>query len=601
MSSKPSPGQLSAASLDIEPQPRVRHIITAEEWLMWSAIAISALIMVIGVLLPLYQILARSFENGDGVWNNFANYQKYFSTPALFRSFFNSLATSLTTTTIAVGLGFIYAYAITRTQVPGKGFFRLMSIFPLYIPPLAHAISLVYLFGNQGLITKGFFGFFEKFLGIDPSFDINLYGFNGIVIGEVLYCFPQAVIILIAALSLTDARLYEASLALKASNLRTFTTVTFPGVKFGLVSAIFVCFTLSFTDFGVPKVVGGDFNVLATDIYKQVIGQQNFVMGATISILLLLPTVIAFIVDRIVQRKQTAALGAKAVPLRPKPNRWLDWSMAAFCGLISFIILAVLATVCFASLIKVWPYNLTPSFHHYDFSSVGGGGYAAYKNSIVVALLTAVFGTIIVFISAYLVEKSRGLKWLRSATYFLSTLPIAMPGLVLGLSYIFFFNKQAFPIPFTGIAIINPFSFLYGTIAILVICNIVHFYTVCFLTATTTLKQLDPEFEAISASMSVPFYKTFWRVTLPLSLPTILEIGMYYFINAMTTVSAVIFLYPPEIPLASVAIVNMDDAGEIAAAAAMSTLIVVTSMVVQLVYWISTIWLRRRSRAWLAK
>jgi iron(III) transport system permease protein len=324
-------------------------------------------------------------------------------------------------------------------------------------------------------------------------------------------------------------------------------------------------------------------------------------MGATISVFLLAPSVLAFGIDRMVQRRQTSLVSAKSVPLQPKRNPPLDWAMFGFCALVVLFAVTVFATIILASLVKVWPYNFSLSLKNYDFSSVGGGGYGAYWNSIRMSLYTAIFGTAIVFIGAYLVEKGRGLKGLRSGTYFLSTLPLALPGLVLGLSYVFFFNNPIWPIPFTGLAIYNPFKGFYGTMTILVLANIIHFYTVCFLTATTALKQIDPEFEAVSASMSVPFYKTFWRVTLPLSLPAILEIGIYFFVNAMVTISAIIFLYPAKLPLAAVAIVNMDDAGDIAAAAAMSTLIVLTSLGVRLLYSWLTRGLRQRSEAWLSR
>jgi iron(III) transport system permease protein len=190
---------------------------------------------------------------------------------------------------------------------------------------------------------------------------------------------------------------------------------------------------------------------------------------------------------------------------------------------------------------------------------------------------------------------------LRTINYFLSTVPLALPGLVLGLSYVFFFNKQLWPIPATNAALINPFNWLYGTMAILVLCNVIHFYTVCFLTATTSLKQIDPEFESVSAAMQVPFYITFWRVTVPLSLPAILDIGIYFFINAMVTISAIIFIYPANIPLAAVAIINMDDAGDTAPAAAMSALIVCTSIGVRLIYSYLTKGLHKRTQAWLQR
>lgn len=571
------------------------QIKTQEDWVFIILLVFGTLCLLVGVVFPLIPMVGRSFYNVDGEWVGLKNYFTYLTTPSLSRSFFNTIYIGVATTIISVFLGFIYAYALTRTKMPGKGIFQSLGMLPIYIPPIAHAIGLIYLFGNRGLITTGFFGLL-------PGWNINLYGPNGIIIGEVLYCFPQAVTILSTALSLTDARLYEAAEALKTPRWRTFLTITLPGVKYGLISAIFVCFTLAFTDFGIPKVVGGDFSVLATEIYKQVIGQQNFSMGATVSVFLLIPTVIAFLVDRFIQRRQTSQVTAKSVPLQPKPNPLLDSLMLAFCSVLTLFIIGVFLTIIFASLVNVWPYKLNFSLRHYDFSSVGGGGYAAYVNTIWMSLFTAIFGTLFVFIGAYLIEKGKNFIWLRSLNYFLFTIPLALPGLVLGLAYVFFFNNPVLlGTPGSDQGIPNPFNKLYGTMAILVICNIIHFSTVCFLTANTALKQLDPEFESVSASMSVPFYKTFWRVTIPLCLPTILGIGIYYFVNAMVTVSAIIFLYPPTIPLAAVAIVNMDDAGDTAPAAAMSTLIVVTSIGIRLIYWLITKGLEKRSQAWLEK
>ena len=577
---------------------RVRQSLGLEGWLQRALIVLAGVWLVVGILLPLLPVIARSLQDAQGQFVGLANYSTYFANPAFAISFYNSMQVGVFTTLVSVGLGFGYAYALTRTGMAGKRFFQTIALAPLYAPSMAHAIGLIYLFGKKGVVTTGGLGYLQPLLGFSPGLDIHLYGLTGIVLGEVLYCLPQAVLILTVAMRLTDARLYEASVALRASPLRTFFSVTLPSIKYGLVSAVFVCFTLAFTDFGVPKVVGGNFSVLATDIYKQVIGQQNFVMGATISILLLVPTVIAFVVDRLVQRRQVAMVSARIVPLRPKPNRWLDAAAFAFCALIALAILATLGAVLLAALVNVWPYRLDLTLRHFDFSQVGGGGYSAYWNSVYVAILTAVFGTALTFGSAYVIEKIRGLRWLRAALYFMSMLPVALPGLVIGLAYIFFFNPKHFDI--AGLTIPNPLSFMYGSVAILVLANIVHFYTVSFLTATTSLKQLDPEFETVSASLGVPFYRTFWRVTLPLCVPAVLDIGMYYFVNAMVTVSAVIFLYAPTTRLASVAIVNMDDAGDTAAAAAMSVLVIATSVGVRLLYSLATHRLKRTTQAWNA-
>ncbi len=354
-----------------------------------------------------------------------------------------------------------------------------------------------------------------------------------------------------------------------------------------MISASFVVFTLVLTDFGVPKVIGGRLNVLATDIYKQVIGQQNFEMGAVVGMVLLLPATLAFVADRIVQRKQVALLSARAVPLEPKPSTRFDWLMFAYCAVVAALITTVLVVAGWASLIKFWPYNLSLTLDNYNFGRADTAGWAAYWNSIELAAWTAVVGTAIIFTGAYLIEKTKGFGTVRGLAQFLAMLPLAVPGLVLGLGYIFFFNHPK-----------NPLGFLYGTMAILVLNSVAHFYTVSHLTATTALKQLDSEFEAVSASLKVPFYRTFWRVTVPVCLPAILDISIYMFVNAMTTVSAVIFLYSTDTKLASVAVVNMEDAGTTAAAAAMAMMIVYTSAGVRVLHALLTRGLSRRTQAW---
>ena len=465
-------------------------------------------------------------------------------------------------------------------------------------------LSLVYMFGNKGVITTGFF-YWLPWL----AWDIHLYGLTGIVIAEVVFTFPPAFMILLVALSNTDARLYEASESLGAGKIRTFFMVTIPSIKFGLLSAIFVAFTLSLTDFGAPKVVGGQFNILAVDIYKQVIGQQNFGMGATVSIILLIPTVLAFIADRIVQRRATAIVTARSVPYVPKANPARDTFFGSICTLIAAFILLMVFMAGVASLVKTWPYAFTDpeqypqiwTLKNYNFDDVGGGGYAAFWNSIRMAALTALFGAVVTFTSAYLIDKTKGTVWLRRIAYFLSILPLALPGLVIGIAYIFFFNKTHLSIPFTGFEFYNPFNLLYGTMAILIICNVIHFYTVSFLTATTAIRQLDKEFESVAESMAVPFYKTFLRVTVPVCFPAILEIAVFYFVSSMATVSAVIFLYSSDNPLASVSVINMDDAGDTAPAAAMCMLIVFANVIVRSFAELVSRRFKRRTQGWRAR
>jgi len=569
-----SNGTVAVAAATVPADREIKPKVGRDDVIMRACLLGVVVFLVVCVLLPLYTMMSKSMENHEGAFVGLANYAQYFSTPALFFSIYNSLTIAVIATIIVLTGAFVYAYALTRTCMPFKGFFRAVTLIPLLTPSLLGGISLVYWFGNQGVAK-------------DLLMGESIYGPIGIVIGSSYWVFPHALMIVITALSITDARLYEASEALRASKLRTFFTVTLPSVKYGLISAGFVIFTLVFTDFGVPKVIGGNYNVLATDIYKQVIGQQNFQMGAVVSVILLVPAVLAFAVDRIVQRKQTALLSARAVPYTPKPSRGRDLAMLIYCSFVALLIIAMLGMAQYAALVKFWPYNLSLTLNNYNFDVMDGGGWEAYYNSIRMSLYAATVGTVIVFFGAYLMEKGRGFKAGRSAVHMLAMVPLAVPGMVLGLAYIFFFNNPA-----------NPFNFLYGTMAILVIATVVHFYTVSHLTAVTALKQMDPEFESVAASLKTPFYRTFARVTVPVCVPAVLDISMYLFLNAMTTVSAVVFLYSTDTTLASVAVLNMDDAGDIAPAAAMAMMIAYTCAGVRLLHVLLTIGIQKRMQAW---
>jgi iron(III) transport system permease protein len=405
----------------------------------------------------------------------------------------------------------------------------------------------------------------------------------------VFAAFPHALMILVTALSLTDARLYEAADALGTRPGRKFWTITVPGAKYGLISAAMVVFTYAISDFGIPKVIGGNFNMLATDIFKLVIGQQDFAKGAVVGIILLLPVAVTFAADAWVQKRQQALLSARSVPYVPRPSRAFDWAMLAYCALIAALLLGVLGMAVYASFIQLWPYNFALSLTHYRMGLVEAGIFGSYVNSVTLGAWCATLGAAFIFAVAYLLEKTRGLDAWRPFVRLMAVVPMGVPGMVLGLGYIFFFVSAA-----------NPLHFIYGTMAILAVNTVVHYYTSSHLTAVTALKQIDNEFESVSASLKVPFWRTFFKVTVPVCMPAMLDVSRYLFVNAMTTVSAVVFLYSPKTMLASVAIVNLDEAGDIGAAAAMATLVVATSATVCLVYYFLQVWLDRRTQAWRA-
>ncbi len=518
------------------------------------------LTMALFVLGPLVSMLQKSVQDTQGNYVGMANFAEYLTSPALWQSLQNTVTIGLIVT-LSVGiLAFGYAYALTRSCMPFKGVFTVLGAAPILAPSLLPAISLIYLFGNQGIAK-------ELLLGQ------SIYGPIGIAIGLIFWTFPHALMILSTSLKTSDARLYEAARALDTSAFKTFFVVTLPAAKYGLISTLIVVFTLVVCDFGVPKVIGGHYNVLATDIFKQVVGQQNFSMGAVASVVLLLPAVLAFFGDRWVQKKQKGMFDSRSVAYVPTPSPLRDGVCFIFCSIISFAILAIIGMAIYGSLVTFWPWNLTLSLNNYNFAEFSTYGWEPYFNSLKLGSLVAVVGTIVIFLGAYCIEKGRSFGALRSLLQMFAIIPMAVPGLVLGLGYIFFFNHQA-----------NPLSMLYGTMAILVINTIIHYYTVGHMTALTALKQLPAEVEAISASIKMPQYKTFFKVTVPVCAPAILEIAVYLFVNAMTTTSAIVFLYATDTMPASVSVLNMDDAGQTGPAAAMSVMILLTAAAMKLAH-----------------
>ena len=566
MSAVLSPGMFGTAQVHqrVHWTDRVGHL----------ALLLMGILLGLVLLAPIWMILVKSVEDRQGAFVGLRYFVEYFQTPALMQSIWNSVWVSGLVMLITVPAAFAFAYALTRSCMPLKALMRNIALIPLLAPSLLSSISFIFWFGNQGLL--------KSWLGGG-----QIYGAPGILLSLCYATFPHALMILITALSLTDARLYEAADSMGTSTLRKFFTITLPAAKYGLISASMVVFTYAISDFGVPKVIGGNFNVLATDIFKLVIGQQDFSKGAVVAIMLLLPVAVTYVVDNLVQRKQQAQLTAHSVPYVAKPSRGFDIAMTAFVWLVSLLMLAVLGMAIYASFIKLWPYDFSLVLGHYRYGLIDSGVFVSYLNSVKMAFWAATAGTVVVFCTAYLLEKTRGMDWLRPIVRLFAVLPMGVPGLVLGLGFILFFVQAS-----------NPLHFLYHTMAILVISTVVHYYASSHLTAVTALKQLDTEFEAVSASLKVPFFKTFIFVTVPVCLPAILEISRYFFVNAMTTISAAVFLYSPDTTLAAITILNLDEAGDIGPAAAMATLIVVTSSVACLVYYLLNRLLERTTQAW---
>lgn len=516
--------------------------------------------ILISIIFPLFSLFVKAFQNKKNEYIGLKNFIEYFNNPNTSSSLLNSLKVSITVTIIVTVMALLFAYGVNRTNIKLKKTLNFIALLPLFVPTMTLGIGFIYIFGRQGIFTK--------LSGIE----IPIYGFYGIVLAEIIFIFPVLYFMFSLSLNNEDYRKYEAAQLMGISNIKQFFTITLPNIKYTLVTCFFSAFTLSFTDFGAPKVIGGNYNILATDIFKQVIGQQNFSMGSTVGILLIIPAFIAFMADFFLTGK-ISKITAGAMKYRIKKNIERDTAYAVFNYLTALSILFLLGVIILASLVKTWPYDMSLSFRAYKFTVMGESAWKIFVNSILVSLLSAFLGTALCFFTAYIIEREKRYTAVRKIGYFLSIIPNAIPGLTVGLSYIFFFNSKE-----------NPLNFIYGTFMIIVLANIVHFFATPFLTMTASLKKIDSEYEAVSNIMGVPWYKTVFKVIIPLSLDSIVESFSYYFINSLITISAVVFLYTSKTRLISVMMISKNDAGEIASAAAMAVMIMTANILFKCIF-----------------
>ncbi|HEY5521687.1 MAG TPA: ABC transporter permease subunit, partial [Desulfuromonadaceae bacterium] len=437
-------------------------------------------------------------------------------------------------------------------------------------PTIIQALALILLFGRNGVITKYLLGT-----------DWNIYGATGIIVGEILYCFPNALFILYTTLSAVDTRLDEAAQSLGASAMKTFFKVTLPSAKYGIASAAALTFNLTITDFGIPVVIGGDYSVLATEIVNKVFGLQRFDLGATISVILLIPSITAFAINYYLTRKSYAMISGQARPFIQPSRPLKKWAFTAYSALIASCILLVFVTVFLGSFVRTWPYDFSLTLKHFDFPSLGASvplwtafwnsvlepgpfrtmiaiKYAPIWTSLLVSLVVAVVGASITLVAAYIIEKKkpRGEQLL----YGLSVLPAAIPGVVLGLGYVLAFNK--------------PYFLIYGTIWIIIINIVIANFTLGVLSGTANLKQIDKSVEEAAVSLGAGPVTTFTRIVFPLTKVAFLSTTTFFFMRAMTTISAVLFLVSAQIKLAAIEIIFLDVDGRTASANAMCTVVV---------------------------
>ena len=492
---------------------------------------------------PLATVVRRSVTEPGGTIG-FGNFATILHSTSFWRATAHSLTMSSTTTAVVLLLGLVVAFALRRCRVPASTLVMGAVTLPLLMPSLVQGLGLIFLLGRNGLLTKFF------------SVEINIYGFWGLLIANGLYALPQAVLIISAALRSADARIYEAAEILGTSGWRQFKDITLPNIRFGLLSAGFVVFTVTITDFGNAATIGGDYSILATEIYNQVVGQMNFNLGAVVGIMLLFPTVLAFYLERVASQRQFGASSDSAVPIVPvwTPKRDLPMTIAAW--LIALIPVVTVGVVVFASFVWLWPYRFDLTFRHYAVKVAGG--YDPLWTTIYISIVAGLIGTALTFSLG--VAMQRLPRQLIKPIYFVCMLPAAVPGLVLGLSYIFAFNAPGTPI-----------YFLYGTAALIALCNVFHYWTQGFLTTVTGLRQVPASLQETAACLGAGLPRVMRDVVAPHMAPTIISVFFFLFMQSMVTLSAVIFLITASVSVASVSIMRLDEAGFTSQAAAYAT------------------------------
>lgn len=513
--------------------------------------------LVIGVAEPLRLLIVKSIYSSQDQFVGFANIEKFMSEPRLIKALLNSLWVGLIVAVSNLILATGIAYSVSRLHVFGRRIIQTICVFPLYIPSVFPALGLIYLLGSQGILSE--------YLN-----DFELYGLFGVVVGCMVFTLPHAVLMMSTAMRGIDTQLYKAADSLGATELSKFIKITLPSIKYGLMNTFIVVFVLTLTDFGVPKLLGGQMPLLATEIYKQVIGQQNFSMGATLSLLLLFPVLIAALIDGFVRRKQRQTANvSNHQNYRFSLIQKIIFSVLSWAVVVCIVM--ILGIVIYGSFINFWPYDFTLTLENYNFKALGFD-WMPYFNSLRLALYVGISGTIVAFVGSYLVNRSTIHNGAKNVLSIIALLPMAIPGTVLGLAYIFMLNAW----PTIGNAVRNGFT-------VLTTNTTIHLFSVAFLTFSIFLSRLPIQYEKTSDSLGRSRFTTIQKVIIPLSLPIIVEVFFFLAINAMTTISAVIFLYNPDTIVASITILHMEEAGALASSAAMGTLIFVTCLIFRMI------------------
>ncbi|HPE64798.1 MAG TPA: iron ABC transporter permease [Synergistales bacterium] len=501
------------------------------------------------VVFPLLSVLVKSFQSEQGAFS-LENYTRFLTFNYLRSSLWNSLTVGFCTAACSVLVGYAAAFTITRTSVPWKKALHLLFILPIISPPFTSALSILMLFGANGLITRGL-------LGIR---NYNIYGFKGVLLSQIFTFAPVAYLTLKGVMESLNPTLEDAAMNVGAGRLQTFLRVTLPLSLPGIASAFLVVLIESLADFGNPLVLAGSrFPMLSTQAYLEITGSFNLPLGAALAVVLLIPSITSFAIQRYyLQKRQYTTVTGKPVASSSKlvsrnARRGLIAFSAAFCGLV----LLFYGTIFVGAFTRVWGFDFTPTLHHFAYAfSVGMG---TIRDTLIVAIcatpLSGVLGMLIAFLVVRTSFPGKGVM------EFTSILNFAVPGTVIGIGYILAFN--------------TPPLMLIGTLAILVLNFVFRYIPVGIQSGIAVLRQIDPSIEEAAQNLGADRLTTFRKVTLPIIAPAFFSGLVFAFVRAMTAISAAIFLVSANWNLLTVQILNQVGSGRLGVAAAFSVILVV--------------------------
>lgn len=534
-----------------------------KHWELKLIFLILAAVFLAFLAVPAIGLLVKSFLGEGGLTGSY--YLDVFTGKGFLEALGNSFTVAAVAALIAVGIAFVMAYIIHYTRLP-RGFKRLIqavATLPMFLPTITYGFAIIYSFGKQGLITR--------LLG-HQLFDI--YGFGGLLVGYVIYTVPVAFLLIHNTMGYVDKKTLVVSKAMGDGTLSTFWIAILRPLLGTLAGAFIQAFFLCFTDFGIPASVGGDYDVIATVLYNEMLGGvPDFNRGAVISVVMLLPSIVSILLLRFLERYNIRYDRISDADLRRNPGRDTAWGLSG--AVVSVLMLSLFVVIFVVPLVERWPYQTGFTLEHFQEVFADNELQRVYLNSLVMSLATALFGTLAAYGAALITARSQLPGWCKQVIDSIALVTNTIPGMVLGLAFLFAFSGTS----------------LQNTLPLMILCNIVHYFSTPYLMMKNSLSKMNAGWETTAMLMGDSWPKTILRVVTPNAAASLIETFSYYFINAMVTISALIFLAGARTMVVTTKIKQLQYINEYDQVFVLSLLILATNLVAKAVFT----WLAKKS------